>query len=176
MDVLSLMQIGIKDVVSLPDGAPKTPKFDMKDKRFSAFEQTEWIWEAEEVILCTDDDEAGKALGLELIHRFGRDICKVVSFPDYNDTFIKDANECLVQHGEETLGMAIANARDFPIEDLHSAVEYKDQIQNMYDGNVQKAISTGFEKLDEIYKIMPCTFNLITGIPNHGKSNFLDKI
>ena len=29
MDVLSLMQIGIKDVVSLPDGAPKTPKFDM---------------------------------------------------------------------------------------------------------------------------------------------------
>jgi twinkle protein len=176
MDVLSLMQIGIRDVVSLPDGAPKTPKFDMKDKRFTAFEQTEWIWEAEEVILCTDDDEAGKALSLELIHRFGRDICKIVSFPDYNDTFVKDANECLVHHGEETLAMSIANARDFPIEDLHSAVDYKDQIQNMYEGNVQKALSTGYTKLDEIYKVMPGTFNLITGIPNHGKSNFLDQI
>ena len=70
--------------------------------RFSAFEQTEWIWEAEEVILATDNDEAGKALGLELIHRFGRDICKVVQFPTYKDMTtdeekqIKDANECLI--------------------------------------------------------------------------------
>ena len=182
MDVLSLIQIGIKDVVSLPDGAPKTPKFDMKDKRFSAFEQTEWIWEAEEVIIATDNDEAGKALGLELIHRFGRDICKVVEFPTYKDATtdeekqVKDANDCLIMFGEEKLGMTIANAKEFPIEDLHSAIDYRDQIQNMYEGNVQKAISTGFEKLDEIYKIMPTTFNLITGIPNHGKSNFLDQI
>ena len=182
MDVLSLMQIGIRDVVSLPDGAPKTPKFDLKDRRFTAFEETEWIWNAEEVIIATDNDDAGKALGLELIHRFGRDICKVVDFPTYKDSTddkekqIKDANDCLVMYGEDTLGMVIANAKEFPIEDLHSAIDYRDQIQNMYDGNTQKAISTGFEKLDEIYKIMPTTFNLITGIPNHGKSNFLDQI
>ena len=182
MDVLSLMQIGIYDVVSLPDGAPKTPKFDMKDKRFTAFEPTEWIWNAEEVILATDNDDAGKALRLELIHRFGRDVCKVVKFPTYKDMTtdeekqIKDANECLVIYGEDVLKTSIENAKEFPIQDLHSAIEYRDQVQNMYDGNVQRAISTGFEKLDEIYKIMPSTFNLITGIPNHGKSNFLDQI
>ena len=182
MDVLSLMQIGIYDVVSLPDGAPKTPKFDMKDKRFTAFEPTEWIWEAEEVILATDNDDAGKALRLELIHRFGRDVCKVVKFPTYKDMTtdeekqIKDANECLIIFGEDVLKTSIDNAKEFPIQDLHSAIEYRDQVQNMYDGNVQRAISTGFEKLDEIYKIMPSTFNLITGIPNHGKSNFLDQI
>ena len=182
MDVLSLMQIGINDVVSLPDGAPKTPKFDMKDKRFTAFEPTEWIWNAEEVILATDNDDAGKALRLELIHRFGRDVCKVVNFPTYKDMTtdeekqIKDANDCLIIYGEDVLKTSIENAKEFPIQDLHSAVEYRDQVQNMYDGNVQRAISTGFEKLDEIYKIMPSTFNLITGIPNHGKSNFLDQI
>lgn len=182
MDVLSLMQIGINDVVSLPDGAPKTPKFDMKDKRFTAFEPTEWIWNAEEVILATDNDDAGKALRLELIHRFGRDVCKVVKFPTYKDMTtdeekqIKDANECLIIYGEDVLKTSIENAKEFPIQDLHSAIEYRDQVQNMYDGNVQRAISTGFEKLDEIYKIMPSTFNLITGIPNHGKSNFLDQI
>ena len=182
MDVLSLMQIGINDVVSLPDGAPKTPKYDMKDKRFTAFEPTEWIWNAEEVILATDNDDAGKALRLELIHRFGRDVCKVVKFPTYRDMTtdeekqIKDANECLIIYGEDVLKTSIDNAKEFPIQDLHSAIEYRDQVQNMYDGNVQRAISTGFEKLDEIYKIMPSTFNLITGIPNHGKSNFLDQI
>jgi len=182
MDVLSCMQIGIQDVVSLPDGAPKTPKFNMDDRRFSAFEQSEWIFDAEEVIIATDNDDAGQALSLELIHRFGRDICKVVHFPKYQDIAldelkqIKDANECLNRFGEEKLGEVIANAVEFPIQDVHSASEYKTTVQNIYDGNVQKAISTGFEKLDKIYKIMPSTFNLITGIPNHGKSNFLDQI
>ena len=182
MDVLTMVECGFTNTVSLPDGAPKTPKFDLQDKRFSAFEQSEWIFDAEEVIIATDNDEAGNSLKLELLHRFGRDICKVVHFPLYNDSSseelkqIKDANECLVTFGKEKLLECIYGAKEFPIEDLHSASEYKDEIQNIYDGNVQRAISTGFDKLDEIYKIMPSTFNLITGIPNHGKSNFLDQI
>ena len=49
-------------------------------------------------------------------------------------------------------------------------------VQDIYEGKTQKAYSTGFKKLDEIYKIMPSTFHLVTGIPNHGKSNFLDQI
>ena len=182
MDVLTMVECGFTNTVSLPDGAPKTAKFDERDKRFSAFEQSPWIFDAEEVIIATDNDEAGKALSLEIIHRFGRDICKIVHFPLYNDSSseelkqIKDANECLVTFGKEKLFECIYGAKEFPIEDLHSACEYKDEIQNIYDGNVQRAISTGFDKLDEIYKIMPSTFNLITGIPNHGKSNFLDQI
>ena len=176
MDVLSLMEIGFHNVVSLPDGAPKTAKFDMHDKRFSAFEQSQWIFEAEEVIIATDNDEAGNSLKLELLHRFGRDICKVVHFPKHDDKQLKDANEVLIALGNDALRRCILNAKDFPIEDVHTAREYKDQIQDMYDGNEQKAISTGFEKLDEIYKVMPSTFNLVTGIPNHGKSNFLDQI
>ena len=75
-----------------------------------------------------------------------------------------------------TLQYYIDNAEDFPIEGLHSAKDYHQTVQNIYDGNVQKAISTGFAQLDNIYKIMPQTFNLVTGIPNHGKSNFLDQI
>lgn len=182
IDVLSMIEAGFTNTVSLPDGAPKEPKFDMQDKRFSAFEQSEWIFEAEEVIIATDNDEAGNSLKLELLHRFGRDICKVVHFPLFKDSAledekqVKDANECLVRFGKDKLKECVYNAKDFPIEDLHTAFEYKDTIQNMYDGNVQKAISTGFEHLDEIYKVMPSTFNLITGIPNHGKSNFLDQI
>ena len=176
MDVLSLMEIGFHNVVSLPDGARKTAKFDMHDKRFSAFEQSQWIFEAEEVIIATDNDEAGNSLKLELLHRFGRDICKVVHFPKHDDKQLKDANEVLIALGNDALRRCILNAKDFPIQDVHTAREYKDQIQDMYDGNEQKAISTGFEKLDEIYKVMPSTFNLVTGIPNHGKSNFLDQI
>ena len=176
MDALAVYQCGFENVVSLPDGAPKEAKFNSDDKRFSAFQQSEWIFQAEEVIIATDTDQAGQALKLEIIHRFGRDICKVVHFGNYNDKPIKDANDCLLYLGQDELIKAISNAQEFPIQDVHSASEYKSTVQNIYDGNVQKSLSTGFEKLDDIYKIMPSTFNLITGIPNHGKSNFLDQI
>ena len=170
IDVLSLYECGLHNVVSLPDGAPKEAKFEKNDKRFQAFLQSEWIFEADEVIIATDQDQAGNALKLELIDRFGKDVCKVVEFP------LKDANEVLVNYDKETLLSYMCKGKDFPIEGLHSANDYKQLIQDMYDGNTQKAFSTGFEKLDEIYKVMPTTFNLITGIPNHGKSNFLDQI
>jgi twinkle protein len=81
MDVLALHEAGFKNVVSLPDGAPQTPKFKSDDKRFKAFEHSKWIFDADEVIVATDADENGKALRLEIIHRFGKDICKVVNFP-----------------------------------------------------------------------------------------------
>lgn len=182
IDVITLYQCGFKNAVSLPDGAPKEAKYNDNDKRFSAFEQSQWIFDADEVIIATDNDSAGNALKLELIHRFGKDICKVVNFPKYKDATTeeekqtKDANECFFLFGQEKVIECINNAQSFPIKGLHSASEYKQTLQDMYDGNVQKAESTGLHQLDKIYKIMTSTFNLVTGIPNHGKSNFLDQI
>ena len=182
IDVITLYQCGFKNVVSLPDGAPKEAKYNDNDKRFSAFEQSQWIFNADEVIIATDNDSAGNALKLELVHRFGKDICKIVSFPKYKDATTeeekqtKDANECFFLFGEEKVVDCINNAQGYPIEGLHSALEYRQTLQDMYDGNVQKAVSTGLYELDKIYKIMTSTFNLVTGIPNHGKSNFLDQI
>ena len=176
MDVLALYEAGFKNVVSLPDGAPQTAKYDDNDKRFQVFEQSKWIFDADEVIVATDNDHNGKALKLELIYRFGKDICKVVSFPSIDDYQCKDANECLIEHGKQVLKECIEYAKEFPVVGLHSVKEYHQSVQNIYDGNEQKALSTGYEKLDSIYRIMPSTFNLVTGIPNHGKSNFLDQI
>ena len=176
MDVHALYEAGYKNVVSLPDGAPQTAKFHKDDKRFKAFEHSKWIFDADEVVVATDADENGKALRLELIHRFGKDICKVVNFPRIDDWQCKDANECLIHYDTQILQECIQYAEEFPVHGLHGVKEYHDSVQNIYDGNEQKALSTGFKGLDKIYKIMPSTFNLITGIPNHGKSNFLDQI
>ena len=172
MDVLTLYECGYKNIVTLPSGAPKEAKYQENDKRFSALGQSDWIFDADEIIIATDNDDPGQALQLELVHRFGKDISKVVKFP--ND--IKDANECFTKLGKDQLKYYIDNAKEFPILGLHTPRDYKQTVQNIYDGNVQKAISTGFRSLDSIYKIMPATFHLITGIPNHGKSNFLDQI
>lgn len=177
MDVLSLREVGLHNVVSLPNGAPKEAKYAEDDKRFNAFQQSEWIFDADEVIIFTDQDEAGKALQLELVHRFGKDICKIVSLPNSAEgNIVKDANEALMYLGKNKLIDCVNNAEAFPVEGVHRPKEYHQMVQDIYEGKVQKAYSTGFKKLDEIYKIMPSTFHLVTGIPNHGKSNFLDQI
>ena len=177
MDVLALAECSIDNCVSLPNGAPKQAKYDNDDKRFTAFAQSEWIFDADDVIIFTDQDEAGKALQLELVHRFGKDICRLVKLPNSEDgSIVKDANEALVKLGKQVIIDAVINAEAFPIEGVHRPREYHDMVQDIYEGKTQKAYSTGFKKLDEIYKIMPSTFHLVTGIPNHGKSNFLDQI
>ena len=112
-----------------------------------------------------------------MVHRFGKDICRLVKLPNSEDgSIVKDANEALVKLGKQVIIDAVINAEAFPIEGVHRPREYHDMVQDIYEGKTQKAYSTGFKKLDEIYKIMPSTFHLVTGIPNHGKSNFLDQI
>ena len=176
MDVLSFYEAGFSHVVSLPDGAPKTAKFDPDDKRFQALKSAEWIDQAEEIIIAVDNDEAGNSLQLELLHRFGKDRCSTVTFPDAFDIVTKDANEVLMNHGSEALVEMIKRRTPCPVEGIYTAIDYESEVFNIYSGNIQKPLSTGFKNLDEIYKVMPSTFCLVTGVPNHGKSNFIDQI
>jgi len=169
MDVLSCAEIGML-ATTLPNGAPKEAKFNDKDARFNALENCPL--NAKKVILFTDTDTAGKALHKELLHRFGKDVCWYVNVPDD----CKDANDVLVKHGAAKLKKVIDEAIPYPIDGLYSANDYYSQIQDLYDGNYEKPIEIGLKGLDEIYKIMTGTFHCITGIPNHGKSIFLDQI
>ena len=176
MDVLSLHEVGFSYAVSLPDGAPKTAKFDENDKRSQAPQNCDWLQEAEKVIIAVDADEAGAALKLELIHRFGKDRCWTVQYPNMYDIDCKDANEVLVGHGAKVLREIVSNAAPHPIDGLYTVRDYEKEVLNIYDGNIQRPIDTGFLNLDEFYKVMPSTFCVVTGIPNHGKSNFIDQL
>tara|TARA_B100001093_G_scaffold282572_1_gene269993 strand:+ start:17 stop:1285 length:1269 start_codon:yes stop_codon:yes gene_type:complete len=176
MDVLSMFEAGYPNAVSLPDGAPKTAKFDPDDKRFQALKSAEFLNDADEIILAVDGDEAGQALQLELIHRFGKDRCSTVKWADSNDVQTKDANEVLMYHGVDVLKEIIEDRTPFPVEGIYTAEDYRQEVYNIYEGKVQKPVSTGFKNLDLIYKVMPSTFCLVTGVPNHGKSNFIDQV
>jgi len=176
MDVLSMFEAGYPNAVTLPDGAPKTAKFDTDDKRFQALKSAEFLNEADEIILAVDGDEAGQALQLELLHRFGKDRCSTVKWADSNDVKTKDANEVLMYHGVDVLKEIIEDKTPFPVEGIYTAEDYRQEVYNIYEGRVQKPVSTGFKNLDQIYKVMPSTFCLVTGVPNHGKSNFIDQV
>ena len=78
--------------------------------------------------------------------------------------------------GRNTLIESLKNAKPYPIDGIYTIKNYKKEILDIYNGNIQKPLSTGFNILDMIYKIQPATFHLVTGVPNHGKSNFIDQL
>lgn len=171
IDVLSLIECGYENVVSLPDGAPKEAKFNEKDARFTSLENCP-LPNLKKVILFTDNDEAGKALHAELLHRFGKDLCWYIDYPKD----CKDANEILNKHGPQTLKQIINSASPYPVDGLYTANQYYGAVLDLYDGNYAKPLMIGYKDLDEIYNIMKGTFHVVTGIPNHGKSSFLDQV
>ena len=170
MDCLSLYEIGYTNVTTLPDGAPKNANLKEDDKRFTALKNCNL--KAKKVILFVDNDDAGKSLHKELLHRFGKDVCWYVQRPDD----CKDANDVLVKHGEEKLRQIIVNAIPYPVDGLYKSGDYTGAVLDLYNGNYVKPIEIGYSNLDSIYKIMKGTFHTVTGIPNHGKSYFLDMI
>ena len=177
MDVIAFYEAGVINAVTLPDGASPKVKYDLNDLRFKALKNCKWLGEADKVYIATDQDEAGRALHLELVHRFGKDRSLIIKFPNQQgDIVTKDANECLVRFGRNVLTDTIKNAIPYPIDGLYTIRDYNREVLDIYDGKTQKPLSTGYGILDMLYKIQPATFHLVTGVPNHGKSNFIDQI
>ena len=172
IDVMSLAEAGFTNATSLADGAGKSANYKKDDKRFIVLQNDKYKLQATKIILFTDNDEAGKSLHQELLHRFGKDICWYVDMP----SDCKDANDVLVKHGIDKLKDIVENAIPYPVDGLYTANDYKGSVIDLYNGNYVKPIEIGYSNLDDIYKILKGTFHCITGIPNHGKSYFLDQI
>ncbi|MEN8901975.1 MAG: toprim domain-containing protein, partial [Nonlabens sp.] len=97
MDALSLYEVGIKNVVSVPNGATLNRlNLDYLDNCIEYFE------DKSKIILATDSDEAGQNLQQELIRRFGAEVCWMADFAIH-----KDANDLLMADGRNALLDAI---------------------------------------------------------------------
>lgn len=170
LDKLAFAVAGIFNVVSVPNGAPApntkdyASKFDfLDDERLERVQQ--WI-------IAVDNDEPGKRLEQELGFRFGRDRCLRVTWPDG----CKDANDVLVKHGRDALRDCLAEAQPYPLQGVIEAADIMADVRRLYAEGLPKGVSTGWDDLDPFYTVRPCEFTVVTGIPNSGKSNWLDDL
>tara|TARA_R100000655_G_scaffold109881_1_gene166112 strand:+ start:1315 stop:3036 length:1722 start_codon:yes stop_codon:yes gene_type:complete len=170
MDKLSLEEAGYTSVVSVPDGAPAVESKNY-DSKFD-FMGCEELAKVSTHIIAVDNDLPGRRLEEELIRRLGREKCLVVKWPDG----CKDANDVLVGHGAKTLKENIEDAQPLPIEGVYTAKDFYESILRRYRGEHQKGASTGWANVDEFYTVLPGEWTLVTGIPGHGKSEFLDAL
>lgn len=172
MDKLSLEEAGFISVVSVPDGAPP-PKANNYGSKFSFIESSaDIINNCKEIILAVDNDLPGETLQEELSRRIGKEKCKVVAWPEG----CKDANDVLVKLGETFLVDIINNAKPYPIKGIFTVDDILEQIKTLRQEGFTKGINPGWDSVAEKYRVSPGVWTVVTGIPSHGKSEFIDAL
>lgn len=166
IDALSFVEAGILNVVSVPNGSTeKSVNLDYLDDCYTYFENKEKIF------LALDNDGPGQNVTNELIRRLGAERCYLVDFGEY-----KDANELLDKEGKQALVEAINNAEPCPMENVTTLKDFEGDLEDFYLNGAKKGYTTGMKNFDSVFSTYTGQFLVVTGIPSHGKSNFVDQM
>ncbi|KAI4299773.1 hypothetical protein L6164_033200 [Bauhinia variegata] len=185
MDKLAMEEAGYRNCVSVPDGAPPSvspnelPPVDKDTKYQYLWNCKGYLDKSSRIILATDADPPGQALAEELARRIGKERCWRVKWPMKNESDrFKDANEVLMYLGPYALKEVIENAELYPIRGLFKFGDYFDEIDAYYHRKLgyEFGVSTGWSDLDELYNVVPGELTIITGVPNSGKSEWIDAL
>ena len=165
LDAASCIAAGFKAVVSVPTGA--NANLTWLDRFIeSHFE------DKKEVLIAVDTDVAGLKLREELVNRFGAGRCRIVTY----GPGCKDANEHLVQYGQESLRIAIEQAEEVPLEGIFTAGDLHDELYALFENGFTPGVKTGWEAMDNLCTYERRRLAIITGVPGHGKSEWIDEL
>lgn len=160
MDCASLHSIGIKNVISVPNGANDNDEYWKTSEPY--------LKNVKRFVIAVDNDEKGNDLKEKIAQRLGRWRCDFIEWEN------KDANEDLIA------GVIEKTARlkqRFPVSGTFTVSDLMPLILNLYDNGLPQTYfpkSNVFGNLKDIYSTMRGQVNVGTGIPSHGKSNFTD--
>lgn len=160
MDVLSLCEIDIKNVVSIPNGA--------NDNDGQWINSEPYLKDIKKFYIATDNDEKGNDVAEKIAQRLGRYRCERVKFEG------KDANEDLING---VLEKTIYQSVKYPVSGTFTVFDMYDKMLSLYDNGLPPTIypkNECFSELNEIFKTMKGHLVVSTGIPSHGKSNFTE--
>ncbi len=172
VDKLSCAVAGYWSCVSVPDGAPAISAKDYQAKFSFLDSAAERLEAVERFILATDVDAPGVKLRGELARRLGKERCYVVEWPEG----CKDANEVLAKHGVNALKLAIQTAKPMPLDGVVTVADIRDRADLLFREGVKHGLSTGWASLDALYTIRTGEWTVVTGVPNSGKSNWVDDL
>jgi len=164
IDCLSMIECGIKAVISVPNGAGGM-SLEYID---NCYDQLSGI---EKFHLAVDNDPSGYKLREELIRRLGAERCAIVQMRD-----CKDANEYLQKYGGYDLGGILKESVDVPVSGVIRHDQIYERVYNLYIHGLQPGVTIGMPTLDEYITWELGRLAVVTGIPGHGKSEIVDFI
>jgi len=159
-DVMALHQIGIKNAISVPNGANDNDDYWINSK--------EYLRDVKKFIIAVDMDEKGKSLRDKISQRLGRYRCEFVEWKG------KDANDDLIS-GD--LRESVKGRTRFPVSGTFSVSDLKSGILDLYDNGLPDTLKPKgyyFREFRDCFSMMRGQLTVGTGIPSHGKSNFTD--
>lgn len=166
IDALAFHECGYKNVVSVPNGANiNSNNLQYLDNCVSLLDGIETFY------IATDNDIAGRKLRYELAERLGLDKCKYIEFDEF-----KDCNDLLIHNGKLGVDEVFRNAKEFPIEGVFTISDIDLEINDMYVNGLDNGVSCGMPDFDNLIRFAKGYTTTITGVPGHGKSDYMDQI
>lgn len=162
LDAIAALQAGYPRTVSVPGGAPSTGG----GKRHPYLDEAEPLMaDVREIIIAADSDSAGANLLHDLAQRLGKARCKWLKYPKE----CKDLGDALRIYGVRGVQETLRRAAWYPVPGIYRMSELPPVDQ-------QPALDCGMVHLWEHYRIRRGDFCVVTGIPGHGKSSFINEI
>ena len=169
LDCASALTAGYTNTVSVPFGAGNYHWIE---------ENWDWLEQWNEIIVWSDNDEAGEKMRKECINRLGSWRTKYIQTPPYFEKEdgkrmpLNDINDCLQAGGKEFILRLIGEAKDVPVT---SVIDYAD-IEEL-DMTKVGGVKTGLKPIDkELIKLYNGTLTILSGRPGSGKTSLIDQI
>jgi twinkle protein len=175
LEVFSLYECGINNAISLFGGhsLDNIPIEKAQSKLLDFLSNIETrLNDVKKITLSLPNNERGNVIKEELLRRLGKERCWVVQPPENNYSW----NDVLIDYGKNKLISLLDTAKPIPVRGIFDVDDIEDKLDELYYKGLRKGFSTGFDTVDQYYTIVPGQWTVMTGIPGHGKSNFLDAI
>jgi twinkle protein len=168
IDALTLMESGVRSsILSVPNGASKgSQRLEYLDNCWQHLEAIK------EIIIATDGDLPGLTLRDELARRLGPERCFFIEYPEGS----KDLNEILLKSGKVGVLEAVKHAKPFPLEGIETANDLYPGVLDIMQNGYPDGLRSGWEEFDTLLRFDETGFTVITGIPGHGKSTWLNNL
>lgn len=175
LEVFTFHECNLHNVISLFGGhtTHNQPIEKLKNKLLDFLVNVEArLNNVKRITLALPNTEKGNMLKEELIRRIGKERCWIVQPPEFGYNW----NDTLVDYGKQKFNLLLQTAKPIPVNGIFDVDDIEERLDHLYHNGLRKGYSTGFDTVDEYYTVVPGQWTIMTGIPGHGKSNFLDGI
>lgn len=162
-DVLAMHEAGFKNTISIPNGANDHDDFWINAEIY--------LKGVKKFYIATDRDDKGEIVAEKIAQRLGRYRCERILFKT------KDANGDLMSGGVDLVKKSVSESKRYPLLGTFTIDDLAQDIIDLHQNGLPKIYFPkhySFGNLKDIFSVMRGHLVTATGIPSHGKSNFVE--
>lgn len=174
LDAVLLESLGFQNVIALPNGGDIP---EVRDEYEPAGDHYAYLAGAADLIkgwervkFALDDSDEGLAIRQELARRIGPGKCSYVTYGR------KTLQATMIGMGMDDVCADINEAKPLPIFGLYEIDDFEKELFAYFDGGMAAGVGTGWPNVDKLYSVVPGQLTVVTGIPNSGKSEWVDAL